>query len=209
MVRHLLRTTGGASILVLCLISLPGQALAQAGLGGLGGAGVLNDPFTFYYAVYLPNQQLQSMRPTPMDSINNAMVTRQYYTQSDRQGLYNPISAYADQNYDPLHPYSRQQGGSARQGRISSLVIHRTRAEPVRRSTTVEPLNTFLASELEEAEMPMCTPGAVRHAQWAITRGAALAWARAVAWVAWVAWAAWAAGWVGWVAWAAAWAVWA
>ncbi len=38
------------------------------------------------------------------------MVTRQYYAQKDRRGLYNPISPYADQNYDPLHPYSRQQG---------------------------------------------------------------------------------------------------
>jgi hypothetical protein len=58
----------------------------------------------------LPNQQLQAMRSTPMDSINNAMVTRQYYAQNERRNLYNPISPYAEQNYDPLRPYSRQQG---------------------------------------------------------------------------------------------------
>ncbi len=112
MVRHLLRAAAGSTLLVVCLISLPAQAFAQAGLGGLGvgGAGILNDPFTFYYAVYLPNQQLQAMRPSPNDSIDSAMATRQYYAQADRQGLYNPISPYADQNYDPLHPYSRQQG---------------------------------------------------------------------------------------------------
>ena len=109
MVRHLLRAAAGSTVLALCLISFPGQALAQ--LGGIGlGPGQVNDPFSFYYAVYLPNQQLQSMRPMPSDTINSAMATRQYYAQADRKGLYNPISPYADQNYDPLHPYSRQQG---------------------------------------------------------------------------------------------------
>jgi hypothetical protein len=111
MERHLLRAAGGFFVLVVCLTSLSGQAQAQAGLGlGLGPGGILNDPFTFYYAFYLPNQQLQAMRSTPMDSINNAMVTRQYYAQNERRNLYNPISPYAEQNYDPLRPYSRQQG---------------------------------------------------------------------------------------------------
>jgi hypothetical protein len=109
--RHLLRAAGGFFVLVVCLTSLSGPAKAQAGLGlGLGPGGILNDPFTFYYAFYLPNQQLQAMRSTPMDSINNAMVTRQYYAQNERRNLYNPISPYAEQNYDPLRPYSRQQG---------------------------------------------------------------------------------------------------
>jgi hypothetical protein len=107
MVRHLLRTAGGSTVLALCLISLPSQAVGQTALST---GAILNDPFTFYYAVYLPNQQLQSLRPTPMDSINSAMVTRQYYAQSDRRGLYNPATPFADQRYDPLHPYSRQQG---------------------------------------------------------------------------------------------------
>jgi hypothetical protein len=109
--RHLLRAAGGFFVLVVCLTSLSGQAKAQAGLGlGLGPGGILNDPFTFYYAFYLPNQQLQALRSTPMDSINSAMVTRQYYAQNERRNLYNPISPYAEQNYDPLRPYSRQQG---------------------------------------------------------------------------------------------------
>ena len=118
MARHLLRKAGGSSVLALCLLCLPGQAPAQtiAPGAGLGGAGVLNDPFTFYYAIYLPNQQLQAMRQTPMNTINDVQVTRQYFAQGNRQGLYNPISPYADQNYDPLHPYSRQQGNE-RSGR--------------------------------------------------------------------------------------------
>ncbi len=112
MIRHLWRAAGGSAMLVVCLMSLPHQAFGQGiGTSGLGsGAGIFNDPFAFYYAIYLPNQQLQSMRPSPMDSINSAMVTRQYYAQNTRQNLYNPISPYSDQNFDPLHPYSRQQG---------------------------------------------------------------------------------------------------
>ena len=82
------------------------------------GAGVLNDPFTFYYAIYLPNQQLQSMRPTPLDSVNDAMVARQYYAQQNRRGLYDPISPYSD-TYDPLRPYSDQRERVARPTRFS------------------------------------------------------------------------------------------
>ena len=37
------------------------------------------------------------------------MAKSQYYTQNDRLGLYDPISHYFYQDYDPLHPYSRQQ----------------------------------------------------------------------------------------------------
>ena len=68
------------------------------------------DPFQFYYAIYLPNQQLQSLRVKPSDTIDQAMVARQYFARNDRRTLYNPISPYADSNYDPLRPYSNQQG---------------------------------------------------------------------------------------------------
>ena len=95
MMRHMWREARWSTLLLVYLMSLSGQSFGQ-GLGtgaGLGGAGVLNDPFTFYYAIYLPNQQLQSLRPTPTDTINyGAMVRQQYYTQNDRRGLYDPIS---------------------------------------------------------------------------------------------------------------------
>jgi hypothetical protein len=84
----------------------PAQTAATPGVN-LGN--ILNDPFTFYYAYYLPNQQVQALRPTPNDTINQAVVNRQYYAQTHRESLYNPISAYAE-DYDPLRPYSRQQG---------------------------------------------------------------------------------------------------
>jgi len=107
-----MRTTGGLLVLAGCLLLLPAESMGQ-GLGtgtGVGGAGILNDPFSFYYGVFLPNQLQQAMRPTPMDTINSALSTRQYFAQTNRSGLYNPISPYADENYDPMSPYSTQQG---------------------------------------------------------------------------------------------------
>ena len=112
----MLRTT--AIILVSCLAVAiaPAQAQAQAtaaaGVGG-GLGNIAADPFTFYYAFYLPNQQIQAMRPTPSDTINQAVINRQYYAQTQRQSLYNPISPYAE-DYDPLRPYTHQQQGGER-----------------------------------------------------------------------------------------------
>jgi hypothetical protein len=106
MIRHRIRRFGGFFLLLACLTFLTGKAEAQ--VGALGSPGVLDDPFAFYYGVFLPNQMLQTMRPTPLDSVNNAMVARQYYSQTDRRGLYNPISPYADQSSNPLQPFSAQ-----------------------------------------------------------------------------------------------------
>jgi len=83
------------------LFCLPSSAHAQ-------GADLLSDPFNFYYAFYLPNQQMQAMRPRPIDTLNQAVAARQYYAQNDRRALYNPISPNGEQTYDPLHPYSGQ-----------------------------------------------------------------------------------------------------
>jgi hypothetical protein len=102
------------STVFLFLISLgvtlaPGPARAQATATGLGLGDIASDPFTFYYAYYLPNQQMQALRPRPIDTINQAVQARQYYAQTQRQSLYNPISPYTE-DYDPLRPYSQQQG---------------------------------------------------------------------------------------------------
>ncbi len=101
MLRHLISASGKLAAFVFCVSALGGSAEAQLT------SGIIDDPFTFYYAIYLPNQQLQSMRPGPLDPVNNAMVGRQYYAQQDRRSLYNPISPYAS-GYDPLRPYSQQ-----------------------------------------------------------------------------------------------------
>jgi hypothetical protein len=107
MCRHLSRLAIMLVAVVLLTTFASGQAKAQ-GLFGGDVNGFMSDPFSFYYAVYLPNQQLQSLRPTPLDTIDRANQVRQYYAQTDRRGLFNPISPYAEGNYDPLRPYSQQ-----------------------------------------------------------------------------------------------------
>ena len=107
MFRQLLRATVGSIVVSATLFCLPSPAQAQGLLGG-GGGGFLNDPFQFYYGIYLPNQQLTSLRPRPIDTLNQAVAQRQYYSQMDRRALYNPISGREDQSFDPLHPYSGQ-----------------------------------------------------------------------------------------------------
>ncbi len=80
MVRHLVRFAGSTFALVLVLSSLTGRVEAQT-----LGSGDITDPFAFYYAIYLPNQQLQSLRPGPLDAVDNAMVARQYFAQTQRR----------------------------------------------------------------------------------------------------------------------------
>jgi len=94
------------------------QASAQTAANSVPGAAFFDDPFAFYYAIYLPNQQLQAMRPSPLDSVNEAMITRQYYTQSNQRSLYDPVSPYAE-TYDPLRPFSNQRERVARPNRFT------------------------------------------------------------------------------------------
>ena len=117
MKRHFVPAVGAMLVLLTVLAFPAGRAEAQTAAGGLPGAGLFTDPFSFYYAIYLPNQQLQSMRPTPLDSVNAAMVSRQYYAQNSRRSLYDPVSPYAE-TYDPLRPYSNQQERLARPQRF-------------------------------------------------------------------------------------------
>ncbi len=105
MSRSMFRST--AILFLISLVSTLVSSRARAQTLGIGD--ITSDPFTFYYAYYLPNQQIQAMRPKPIDVINQAVQNRQYYAQTQRQSLYNPISPYAEA-YDPLRPYSQQQG---------------------------------------------------------------------------------------------------
>ena len=75
MFRHLLRATVALVVLSGSLFCLPSpRSRTGASWAAAGAGGFLSDPFKFYYAFYLPNQQMQAMRPTPMDSINQAMA---------------------------------------------------------------------------------------------------------------------------------------
>jgi hypothetical protein len=107
MVRHLVHATGAILLTIVGLAIVAGRGEAQT--PALSPNGIFDDPFTFYYAYFLPNQQLQALRPSALDPVNNAMIQRQYFAQqSDRRTLYNPISPYSDQGGDPLRPFSEQ-----------------------------------------------------------------------------------------------------
>jgi hypothetical protein len=116
--RHFGTACVAALALAGSLALFAGEARAQ--LASVPGTtqDVLSDPFAFYYAIYLPNQQLQALRPGPLDSVNQAMVTRQYYAQGNRRGLTDPASPFAE-NYDPLRPYSSQQERMSRPFRFT------------------------------------------------------------------------------------------
>src|SRR5689334_9719102 len=105
--RQVFRSTATLFLIGLVTTFAPRPASAQVatGLGGIGD--ITSDPFTFYYAYYLPNQQIQAMRPKPIDEINQAVQNRQYYAQTQRRSLYNPVSPYTEggADYDPLRPY--------------------------------------------------------------------------------------------------------
>ena len=136
------------------------------------------------------------MRPTPMDTINSAMVTRQYYAQNDRSGLYNPISPYADQKLRSAPSLFATTGHeNERPDHTGSRAIHQTWMGPALRSTMVELPNTFPASRKGGDATPMFTPEAARLGPEATIRVEVLAGAGGMgggmggmAW-AWVAWA--------------------
>ena len=107
----------------------PTTSRSGRNLGGLpvpagspgGGAGILGtaagfanggvDPFSFYYGYYLPHQAAIAAQPTPLDTINQITAQRQYTALSERQGLYDPISPYGEEDLDPNRPYSAKRGG--------------------------------------------------------------------------------------------------
>ena len=71
MKRHFVHAVGATLAVLVCLSILrrPGGGPDRGGRRRRPRRpGLFNDPFTFYYAIYLPNQQLQAMRPTPLDS---------------------------------------------------------------------------------------------------------------------------------------------
>jgi hypothetical protein len=118
MKRHFVPAVGVMLMMSACLLVPARPAAAQTTVPSVPGGSLWDDPFSFYYAIYLPNQQLQAMRPTPLDSINDAMVQRQYFAQSNRRDLHDPISPYAE-SYDPLQPFTNQRERVARPYRFS------------------------------------------------------------------------------------------
>ena len=148
-------------------------------------ADIAADPFTFYYAYYLPNQQMQAMRPRPIDTINAAVQNRQYYAQTQQKSLYNPISPYAE-DYDPLRPYSQQQG------RERAAQPFRFAQDP----SNSDGAGPSLYYGRAATYFPDLRAGRGPNANVAKVRSSGRRWLAEWA-VAWVAWAAWAVAWVG------------
>jgi hypothetical protein len=72
------------------------------------------DPFSFYYGYYLPHQAAIAAQPRPMDTLNAITAERQMNAATDRAGLYDPISPYAQEDEDQLGQYGRSRRGRER-----------------------------------------------------------------------------------------------
>ena len=160
------------------------QGRRRRGLGTSGSAfpngGV--DPFSFYYGYYLPHQAAIAAQPTSLDTINQVTAQRQFTALSERQGLYDPISPYGEDDLDPNRPYSARRGGD----RGPDLhapgddVEHPGNRPGLYYSRTAR-------------YFPQLRAGKGPNRNLAVTKRGGMAWA--VAWAAaWVA--AWAAAWV-------------
>jgi hypothetical protein len=90
----------------LTLLLTTGRAPAQVAGTGLG-----VDPFSLYFGYYLPHQAYIAAQPRPMDTINANVAERQQNAVTDRAGLYDPISPFAQgDDLDPLRPYGPNSG---------------------------------------------------------------------------------------------------
>ena len=98
MPRHRLQAVADRFASGGCLAWLPPRQTRRGCLGVRRGRNSSAIPSLSTTPYYLPNQQMQALRPTPMDSVNQAMMSRQYFAQNDRTALTNPISPYADRD---------------------------------------------------------------------------------------------------------------
>ncbi|MHC5538614.1 hypothetical protein ACYOEI_10360 [Singulisphaera rosea] len=109
----------GLAVLLGCSLLSPANRAQAQGFGA--------DPFSLYYGYYLPHQAAIAAQATPIDTINAATEARAPVVSSDREGLYDPISPYGEEDFEPI------RGGS-----------NRTRVERKARSHTF-PTNTHSA----------------------------------------------------------------
>ncbi len=86
----------------LCVL---GSAVGARAQTSAGVAGVLADPFTFYYGVYLPRQAALASQPRVGDTIAAYSAARQYSALTQRAGLSDPYSMPEPSAYDPMNPF--------------------------------------------------------------------------------------------------------
>lgn len=71
-----------------------------------------SDPFFLYYSYFLPRQNALASQAQPEDFYRNQSLQRQSAAQSDRAGLFEPISSLGQDDLDPNRPFGRQSGSS-------------------------------------------------------------------------------------------------
>ena len=64
-----------------------------------------SDPFFLYYGYFLPRQNALAAQAQPEDFYRNQSIQRQYAAQTDRAGLYDPISAVGMDELDPTRAF--------------------------------------------------------------------------------------------------------
>jgi hypothetical protein len=66
-----------------------------------------SDPFYLYYSFFLPRQSALAAQSQPEDFYRAQSVQRQYTSQTDRAGLYEPNSSIGLDELDPMRPFGR------------------------------------------------------------------------------------------------------
>jgi len=72
-----------------------------------------SDPFFLYYGFYLPRQAALAAQPSTPSMVNDVAAQRQSYALADRQGLYDPVSPFGMDQYDPNNPFGGRNRGPA------------------------------------------------------------------------------------------------
>ncbi|MDB5350239.1 MAG: hypothetical protein JWN86_1486 [Planctomycetota bacterium] len=103
-----------------------------------------SDPFFLYYSFYLPRQAALAAQPTPEDFIRYNNTQRQVEVQSERRGLYEPISTIGLDELDPSRPYGARSGSSrlvrtSATGLVSSNLMGRGPASHYNRTAAYYP----------------------------------------------------------------------
>lgn len=74
--------------------------------------GGFSDPFFLYYGYFLPRQNALAAQAQPEDYYRAQSIQRQAAAQTDRQGLYDPLSSIGLDELDPLRPFGSRSGST-------------------------------------------------------------------------------------------------
>ena len=71
-----------------------------------------SDPFFLYYGYFLPRQSAMAAQGQPEDFYRNQSIQRQYAAQTDRAGLYDPVSAVGLDELDPTRAFGTRSANT-------------------------------------------------------------------------------------------------